>query len=165
MRLAFSFLIILLPLLLFSLRCSTGGAGEPPIQPIEFSHRIHAGENSIPCLYCHAHARRSTVAGIPSVERCMGCHKITANDKPEVQKLATYWQEEKPIEWVRIHDLPDYVYFSHKRHVLAEVDCSNCHGKVEEMDRVSKVVDQHMGWCLDCHKERDASIDCLTCHK
>lgn len=95
----------------------------------------------------------------------MGCHKITANDKPEVQKLATYWQEEKPIEWVRIHDLPDYVYFSHKRHVLAEVDCSNCHGKVEEMDRVSKVVDQHMGWCLDCHKERDASIDCLTCHK
>ena len=95
----------------------------------------------------------------------MGCHKITANDKPEVQKLATYWQEEKPIEWVRIHDLPDYVYFSHKRHVLAEIDCSNCHGKVEEMDRVSKVVDQHMGWCLDCHKEKGASIDCVTCHK
>lgn len=165
MRFAFSFLIISCLLLALSLRCSMGGAEEGPVQPIEFSHRVHAGENSIPCLYCHAHAQRSTVAGIPSVERCMGCHKITANDKPEVQKLATYWQEEKPVEWVRVYDLPDFVYFSHKRHVLAQIDCSNCHGRVAEMDRIYEVVTQDMGWCMNCHRAKEASLDCVTCHK
>lgn len=150
---------------LFAVQCPMGEAEEPPVQPIEFSHRIHAGEYEIPCLYCHAGARRSPVAGIPSVERCMGCHKITANDKPEIQKLAKYWNGQKPIEWVRIHDLEDFVYFSHERHVKKGVDCSECHGNVAEMDRVYKVVSQHMGWCLDCHRPRGASIDCLTCHR
>ncbi len=146
-------------------QCSTGETKQAPVQPIEFSHRVHAGEYEIPCLYCHAGARRSHIAGVPSVERCMGCHKITAADKPEVQELATYWSEKKPIEWVRIHDLEDFVYFSHERHVKNGVDCSECHGEVAGMDRVYKVVSQHMGWCLDCHRTRDASIDCLTCHK
>ncbi|MFQ6102980.1 MAG: cytochrome c3 family protein [Candidatus Glassbacteria bacterium] len=140
-------------------------AQEAPEQPVEFSHSIHAGDNGIPCLYCHSYARRSTVAGIPSVARCMGCHKITANDKPEIQKLASYWQEGKPVEWIRIYDIEDFVYFSHKRHFRKGIDCSTCHGMVEEMERIYKVQDFTMGFCLDCHREREASLDCLTCHK
>ncbi len=151
--------------LFFCLQCSSSGAGEAPVQPIEFNHRIHAGENSIPCLYCHAYARRSTVAGIPSVSRCMGCHKITANDKPGVQELTSLFQDGKPVEWIRVYNVPDYVYFSHKRHVVKGVDCSECHGNVEQMDRVYSVRSFSMGWCLDCHRENGAGVDCLICHK
>ncbi|HKZ53583.1 MAG TPA: cytochrome c3 family protein [Candidatus Acidoferrales bacterium] len=134
-------------------------------QPIFFSHKLHAGEKQIPCQYCHAYARRSTVAGVPSVQTCMGCHSLVGVRKPEVRKLAAYWQERQPIPWVRIHSVPDFVYFPHKRHVRAGVRCQECHGPVETMDEVYQFASLQMGWCLNCHNQRGASVDCATCHK
>jgi len=136
-----------------------------PTQPLAFSHKVHAGEHEIPCLYCHVHARRSAIAGIPSVERCMGCHSIMKADKAEVKKIREYWDRQEPIPWIKIYDQPDFVYFSHKRHVFKGIACKTCHGAVEAMDRVQKAVVLDMDRCVACHMEKKASIDCLTCHQ
>lgn len=138
-----------------------------PQQPIEFSHKIHAGDNGIHCMYCHVQARRSPTAGVPSVNKCVSCHQIVAKDRPQVRKLMEYWADQQPIPWVRVHDLPDFVYFPHKRHVQAGVACQTCHGPVETMQRVERVAPMKMGWCLDCHKDHEVQngLDCWTCHK
>lgn len=136
-----------------------------PEQPIAFSHKIHAGDYQIPCLYCHTNARRSPVAGIPSVQLCMGCHKITAADRPEVQKLHGYWNRKEPIPWVKVYDQPDFVHFSHMSHVQAGIACQECHGPVETMDRIREAVILTMDRCVACHQRRQASLDCATCHK
>lgn len=141
------------------------GPAYSPEQPIAFSHKIHAGNYQINCLYCHTSADRSPSAGIPSVQRCVGCHKITAADKPEVQKIHEYWNKKEPIPWVRIHENPDFVYFSHRMHIKSGFKCLVCHGKVEKMSRVRKVSSLKMGWCVKCHKANNASRDCLVCHK
>jgi hypothetical protein len=133
-------------------------------QPIAFSHKIHAGDYQIPCLSCHANARRS-VAGIPSVQFCMGCHKLTAADKPEVQKLKGYWDRKEPIPWIKIFYQPDFVHFSHVAHVRTGLACQTCHGEVQTMDRFRERVAITMDRCVGCHRERQASIDCVTCHK
>ena len=144
---------------------ATNGRARAPEQPIKFSHRIHAGDFKIPCEYCHSYTRRSTVAGIPSVERCMGCHKVTALDKPEVKKLADFWNRKEPIPWVKVFDQPDFVYFSHAPHVSKGIACQSCHGPVETMEKVTEAVVLNMERCVTCHMERKASIDCWTCHK
>jgi mono/diheme cytochrome c family protein len=137
----------------------------PPVQPIEFSHVVHAGSYRIDCQYCHADARRSVYAGLPSVERCMGCHKIVAaQGNPEVQKIHTHWNQKQPIPWVRIHKLPGFVYFPHKRHIAAGLACQQCHGPVEQMQRVAQVAPLSMGWCIQCHAERRGPLDCVVCH-
>jgi hypothetical protein len=133
-------------------------------QPIAFSHKIHVQDNGIACLHCHAYARRGPVAGLPSVQRCAGCHTTIAKDKPEVLKTMGYWERNEPIPWQRVHDLPDYVRFNHKRHVLAQVECRECHGAVETMEAAQQVSSLTMGFCLQCHRKRNASTDCLTCH-
>jgi hypothetical protein len=136
-----------------------------PAQPIEFSHAIHAGSYGIGCQFCHTDARRSTFAGLPSVARCMGCHKIVATQgNPEVQKLHQYWTRKEAIPWVRIHKLAGFVYFPHKRHVQANLPCQECHGRVEAMQRVAQVAPLTMGWCVACHAERRGPLDCVTCH-
>lgn len=142
-------------------------SGKDPVQPINFSHKIHAGDNKIPCLYCHVFAERSRVSGVPNVQRCMGCHKVIKTDSPEIQKVAAYWDKQEPIPWVKVHNLPDHVYFPHKRHVRAGVECMNCHGDIASMSRVERVSPLKMGWCLSCHKKRQVNngTDCWTCHK
>ena len=138
-----------------------------PRQPIDFSHKVHAGDNSIPCMYCHIQARRSPAAGVPSVNKCVNCHRIVAKDRPQIRKLMEYWAAQQPIPWVKVHDLPDFVYFPHKRHVQAGVECQTCHGPVETMERVERLAPMKMGWCLNCHKEHSVQngLDCWTCHK
>ncbi len=140
-----------------------------PVQPIEFSHRIHAGENQIECLYCHSSADRSPSAGVPSVAKCVGCHErvVTVRDSAEIAKLNAYWQDQEPIPWIKVHDVPDFVHFTHKRHVLAGLECQQCHGPVETMDRIERVADLTMPWCTDCHtlNQTDNGLDCYTCHK
>tara|TARA_B100000745_G_scaffold292077_1_gene232608 strand:- start:108 stop:689 length:582 start_codon:yes stop_codon:yes gene_type:complete len=141
-----------------------GVARDPAGQPIAFSHAHHAGQYQIACEFCHTYARRGPVAGIPSVERCVGCHQSILTDQPEIQKLLEYWENEEPIPWLRIHDLPDYVRFTHKAHVRAGINCENCHGDVKSMEIAQQVESLSMGWCLDCHNEREAPRDCLVCH-
>ncbi len=146
-----------------------------PVQPIFFSHVIHAGSYQIDCQYCHTGARRGPSAGIPSVERCMGCHKIVAQQgNPEVDKLKGYWERKEPIPWVRVFKVPEHAQFVHKGHVLAGLPCQTCHGRVEAMERVTagpggtgqSIVNDlknlagmpaapnklSMGWCVECHR-------------
>lgn len=124
-----------------------------PAQPIAFSHRLHAGQYQIDCLYCHTGTDLSPVATIPSVEECMGCHRVVQTQRPEVQKLAGYASRQEPIPWVRVHHLPEFVQFDHGRHVRAGVECQECHGPVEEMEVVYQYSSLRMGWCLNCHSE------------
>ncbi len=138
--------------------------GYSPEQPVAFDHKIHATDNEIPCLYCHSYARRSPSAGVPSVAACMGCHEWVESDSPEVEKLKEYSENEEAIPWVRVHSTPDFVRFTHKRHVKAGIECQTCHGPVETMARIERVKSLEMGWCVQCHQQRAVSIDCATCH-
>ncbi len=141
--------------------------GTSPEQPIRFSHKIHAGDFEIPCMYCHVQARRSISAGVPSVSKCVGCHSQVATDRPQIKKLMAYWENKEPIPWIKVHDLPDFVHFPHKRHVAAGVKCQTCHGPVETMEVISREAPLKMGLCLDCHKKHEVEngLDCWTCHK
>lgn len=136
--------------------------GYAPKQPIAFSHKIHAGEYEIDCKYCHVGVMKGKNATIPSVNICMNCHNqirtgATTGDG-EIAKIVAAWDNKKPIEWVRIHNLPDLAYFNHAQHVnVGGQECQTCHGPIETMD----VVRQHslltMGWCIDCHRKTDVA--------
>jgi hypothetical protein len=145
--------------------------GEPlppaPPQPVAFSHKVHAGANQIGCTMCHSYATHSPTAGIPSLARCVGCHKFVDKDKPEIQAMNKAFEDGKPIVWNRVYRVPDHVYFSHERHLSAGVRCQRCHGEVQDMDVLEPVTPLTMGWCLDCHESRvqPAPRDCLVCHK
>lgn len=159
--------------------------GYEPIQPIHYSHRIHAGDNKIECKYCHSSARVSKHSGIPSLNVCMNCHKnigqvadevqqegITkygVDYNKEIQKLYAavgwdpaeqdYVNDPKPVKWIRIHNLPDFVYFNHSQHVsVAGVECQTCHGEIQEMEIVSQHSPLTMGWCINCHRETNVNF-------
>ena len=109
------------------------------MQPIFFSHVIHTGSYQIACQYCHANARRSSDAGIPSVEKCMGCHKIVAaQGNEQVQKLQGFWEKQQPVPWIRVFRIPEYAQFPHKNHVQAGLVCQTCHGRIEAMEQVHR---------------------------
>jgi cytochrome c553 len=138
-----------------------------PEQPIAFNHEIMV-QLGIQCLFCHSDATRSPVAGMPSVQLCMGCHSTIATSAPEIQKLAGYWERQEPIPWTRVHRLPRFVYFSHQAHMAAGLNCERCHGDVGHMSVARRVVKLDMGWCLSCHEQQaNASQikDCIVCHK
>ena len=195
-------------------RLMANNQGYAPEQPIAYSHRLHAGELAIDCLYCHYGAERGRHAGIPSSSVCMNCHSIIASGfdatlmeseraetegaepvqlvSPELQKLFDYagWNPDpmaanaetapaRPIPWQRIHQLPDFAYFDHSVHVAAEQACETCHGPVQSMERMRQDQNLSMGWCINCHRENEAtptslapdndlhrhvSTDCVTCH-
>jgi hypothetical protein len=132
--------------------------GYAPVQPIAFSHKLHAGDNQIPCLYCHFGARTSRHAGIPPLNVCMNCHSILGKQTVEIEKLKEAVQRGQPIAWTKVHNLPDFVYFSHSQHVTGGVACASCHGPVETMARVRQDAPLTMGWCLDCHKKRGPDL-------
>ena len=129
-----------------------------PDQPIKFSHKVHAGANRIDCKYCHHLAEFSKSAGIPATELCMNCHILvregTRSGKFEIAKVLEAYDTKKSIQWVRLHNLPDHVFFSHAQHVgVAKVDCKQCHGQVQEMDIMRQNSDLSMGWCINCHRQ------------
>jgi hypothetical protein len=136
-----------------------------PEQPVQFNHGVHVAELGLACDYCHQYAGRSASAGIPPVGLCMECHEKAARDNPEVAKLVQYWERKEPVPWVRVHSLAGYVYFTHKRHIKARIDCTLCHGDVPAMTVARKVKSLEMGWCVSCHRAEGAPTDCLTCHK
>ena len=181
--------------------------GYEPVQPLAYSHRLHAGELEVDCVYCHFGAEKSRHAGIPPASVCMNCHRnVTASlgalrAEDELAKkegraprslvspqLARLYEalglgedlqpdpqaETEPIAWVKVHNLPDFVYFDHRPHAAAGVSCQRCHGPVETMERMRQFESLSMGWCVNCHREANqtraggrtlhASIDCVTCH-
>jgi cytochrome c551/c552 len=159
--------------------------GYQPIQPIYYSHKVHAGDNQISCLYCHGGAQDSKHASIPTVNVCMNCHMAVkdfqgkplqredgtpVNANAEIQKLyqyagwnpntKTYDKPGKPIEWVRIHNLPDHVYFNHSQHVkVGQVQCQTCHGEIQKMGEVRQFADLSMGWCINCHRTTNVQFN------
>jgi hypothetical protein len=134
--------------------------GYQPAQPINFSHKVHAGDNQIQCLYCHSAADKSRVAGVPAAEVCMNCHTQIRKDTPEVQKIANAISQNRSIEWLKVNDLPDHVAFSHSRHVTAGLRCQQCHGPIETEDRVSQADTLSMGMCVSCHRtHREVTLD------
>ncbi len=161
-------------------------SGYQPIQPINFSHKLHAGDNKINCTYCHSSADKSKVAGVPTAETCMNCHTQVKPDSPEILKIAAALKNDKPIEWVKVNDLPDHVVFNHSRHVTAGINCTSCHGEVETMARITQFSNFSMGSCISCHREHqnvvldeegkpqrttersekrlNAPTDCAACH-
>ena len=138
-----------------------------PEQPIAFSHEIHAGTLNLECLFCHESADKSYFAGVPTVQKCMECHRNVKTDTPEVQKLAKYWEDEEPVPWNRVHRIRvrEFVYFTHKRHIKKDIQCEQCHGDLTAMAQVRAVSSLKMGWCVSCHLENEASVDCQICHK
>lgn len=138
--------------------------GYEPDQPIAFSHKVHAGENKIDCQYCHSGVTESKRAGIPSPNLCLNCHNIikegTNTGTAEIAKIHKAVAEGKPIQWVKVHNLPDHVYFNHAQHVNAgKLDCTECHGDVANMGRIQQVSELSMGWCLDCHRKKFIDFD------
>jgi hypothetical protein len=139
-----------------------------PQQPIAFNHQIMV-QLGITCVFCHTDATKSSAAGMPSVEKCMGCHKVVATGVPVIQQVAGYWARQEPIPWVRVNQLPRFVYFSHQVHVVAAgLNCERCHGDVGHMTVARPVVKMNMGWCLGCHDQQPNAAqlrDCVVCHQ
>ncbi|MFN3316166.1 MAG: cytochrome c3 family protein, partial [Raineya sp.] len=128
--------------------------GYAPTQPIAFSHKLHIGKYQIACQYCHTTVMKAKSASIPSANICMNCHNAIKNTSPEIQKIYAAIENNKPIEWVRVHNLPDLAYFNHSQHTVAgKVACEQCHGQIEQMEVVQQRSPLTMGWCIDCHRQ------------
>lgn len=166
----FLFLAIALKLVIDGLYSIGIQQGYQPKQPIAFSHSLHAGQYEIQCQYCHTGVMKGKSANIPSANICMNCHQQIKPESPEIQKIyaaidfdpdsQTYGNNKKPIEWVRIHNLPDLAYFNHAQHVnVGGLDCQTCHGPIEEMEVVYQYSKLTMGWCINCHRETQVNAD------
>jgi Cytochrome c7 and related cytochrome c len=131
---------------------NTGQSVEIP-QQLQFSHKHHAGDDGIDCRYCHTSVETAASAGIPPTSVCMNCHKQIWADSPYLEPVRASFQTGKPLEWIRVHDLPDYVYFNHSIHVNKGVGCSTCHGRIDQMPVVYQAATLQMEWCLACHRE------------
>jgi len=121
-------------------------------QPVQFSHKHHVGDDGIDCRYCHTSVEVSNTAGMPPTKTCMNCHSQIWSESPYLEPVRASWKEGKPIEWTRVHDLPDYVYFNHSIHVNKGVGCNTCHGPIDEMPAVYQYQSLQMEWCLECHR-------------
>jgi hypothetical protein len=131
---------------------------EPREQPVPFSHAHHVKGLGIDCRYCHMGVEDSPVAGVPPTQVCMTCHSQMWLHAPLLEPVRQSWAQDVPIQWTRVHDLPDYVYFDHSIHVAKGVGCSTCHGDVGEMPLTMRVVNLQMRWCLDCHREPEKHL-------
>ncbi|MDZ7690114.1 MAG: cytochrome c3 family protein [Balneolaceae bacterium] len=133
--------------------------GYAPEQPIDYSHKIHAGQLGLDCQYCHTEVFNSKQANVPPTQTCMNCHNQIDSQRPEeVKKIRESWVSGEPIEWVRVNNLPDYAYFSHEAHVTVGVGCESCHGRVDKMDVVAQKEPLSMSWCLDCHRNPEQHL-------
>lgn len=150
-----------------ALSACTASPGPPPDQPIAFSHQAHA-ENDIECTRCHQGVETQAEAGLPPISSCAVCHRRRAiPDHPEVLKFMAALEDDEPVVWRKVNVIPEsaMVHFKHNPHVRAGVECATCHGDVAQMSVAQEVIETaDMGWCVGCHRENDASIDCLACH-
>jgi hypothetical protein len=136
-----------------------------PVQPLEFPHNIHVGKQ-IACDFCHAGVATGPRAGIPGVNTCMICHAAIATDRPRIQQITKMQAEGRDLAWQRVYGYPEtsHVRFNHAPHIRAKVDCSTCHGNIGEQTVAQRNVDLTMGFCVNCHNENKAPVDCMTCH-
>ncbi len=148
-----------LTLVMLYMRTPYGEAAEYPIdQPVQFDHRHHVEDDQIDCRYCHSGAERSSYAGIPATEVCMGCHNQVWNQSPMLEPVRRSYFSGEALEWNRVHHVPDFVYFNHSIHVNKGVGCVSCHGRVDQMALDYQVAPLTMGWCLDCHRNPEPNL-------
>ena len=134
-----------------------------PEQPVAFSHRVHAGVKQIQCQFCHPYVKKSNFPGMPPVEKCLYCHHYILHSFPQILKTHDWLESNTPAPWVKVNYVPEHVVFNHQRHIRKDIECKECHGAVETMDRL-KGTDFKMGFCIECHKEKKANLDCWSCH-
>lgn len=132
--------------------------GYQPVQPVAYSHKLHAGELGINCLYCHATVDRAPAAVVPPTQVCLNCHRVVKRDSPALAVIRDSAASGRPVNWVRVHKLPGFAYFDHRPHLRAGVGCSTCHGRIDEMEVVTQAQSLSMSWCLDCHRNPDLSL-------
>jgi len=132
--------------------------GYRPEQPVPYSHKLHVGDLGLDCRYCHVGVEVSASATIPPTQTCMNCHTLIKADSKKIEGVIESWTKGTPIEWIRVHDLPDYAYFNHSAHVKVGVGCESCHGNVDEMEEVMQVKALSMSWCLDCHRQPEEHL-------
>ena len=161
MLLGCCFLLVALFLYFFYIPPATDIGAE---QPIPFSHRIHAGVKEIQCAYCHPYVARSNHPGLPPVEKCLHCHKYIIVKHPWIEEEHRYYNTKTPTPWKKVNYLAEHVLFNHQRHINSEIECRECHGAVETMDRI-KGTQFQMGFCINCHQQKKANLGCwLACH-
>jgi menaquinone reductase, multiheme cytochrome c subunit len=136
----------------------TTDVGYEPQQPVPFSHKMHAGDLGIDCRYCHNTVEFSRHAAVPPTQTCMNCHVQIHKDSANIAPLKASYETGMPMEWTRVHDLPDYSYFDHSAHVNRGVSCVSCHGRVDRMETVSQQKPLSMGWCLECHRDPEPNL-------
>lgn len=139
--------------------------GYKPVQPIPYSHELHAGRMGLDCRYCHAYVERGPHAGVPPTQTCMNCHKQIKTGSPQLEALRESWATDTSLRWVRIHKLPDFTYFDHSAHVgvgvgdnRAAIGCESCHGRIDQAEVVKQVQPLSMSWCIDCHNDPSAHL-------
>ncbi len=148
-----------LPLLgTLALSPKTRAVGYRPIQPIPFSHAIHAGKLQMDCRYCHTTVEQAAFAAIPPTQTCLNCHASIKSESPLLQPMRTSFEKGTPLSWIKVHDLPDFVYFNHSAHVNKGVACVTCHGQINEMEEVRQDQPLSMAWCLECHRSPETSL-------
>ena len=131
---------------------STTAVGYSPVQPVPYSHALHAGKLGMDCRYCHSTVEKAAFAALPPTQTCMNCHTKIWDKSEKLKPIRDSWETGKPVEWVKIHNLPQYVYFNHSAHVSHGVGCVECHGRIDRMDVVAQAKPLSMGWCLECHR-------------
>ena len=136
----------------------TTDVGYGPVQPVAFSHALHSGELGMDCRYCHSAVEKAAHSNVPNTEVCMNCHQRIHTKSPKLEPVRASWSSDLPVKWVKVHDLPDFVYFNHSAHVTRGVGCVSCHGRVDTMERISQREKLSMGWCLDCHRAPEKNL-------
>ncbi len=136
----------------------TTDVGYQPKQPVPYSHAMHAGQLAIDCRYCHNTVDKAAMAAIPATETCMNCHQRVRAKSPKLELVRQSYATGAPVPWVKVHDLPDYVYFNHSAHVVRGVGCVTCHGRIDRMEEVYQHETLSMGWCLECHRAPEKNL-------
>lgn len=152
-------------LMLFAAALAFGQEPAGPEQPIPYSHKLHAGTLKLQCKMCHPNPDPGEIMTLPKAATCMQCHSSVKTDSPAIQKLAAFAKNGREPRWVRIYQIPAYVFFNHRAHVQSGSTCADCHGQVATRDRLFKETDISMGACMNCHRSHKASIDCQFCHE
>ncbi|HET6613893.1 MAG TPA: cytochrome c3 family protein [Kofleriaceae bacterium] len=145
--------IYLVALVMCGANANTLRVGYQPEQPVPYSHALHVGELGLDCRYCHNTVEDAAVAAIPPAATCMNCHRMIRTDSPKLTPVREAFANKKPIKWIKVHDLPDYVYFNHSAHVTRGIGCESCHGRVDLMTQIYQAKPLTMEWCTDCHHD------------
>ena len=136
----------------------TRSVGYQPEQPIPFSHAVHAGKLQMDCRYCHSSVETAAFAAVPPTQVCLNCHASIRSDSPKLAQVSESFKSGQPISWVKVHSVPDFVYFNHSAHVNKGVACESCHGRIDEMEEVYQAKSLSMAWCLECHRAPEAHL-------